>query len=152
MTRLSLAAALAAASALLLVPSAASAEPTYIYTCNSDGYIHMDVTTDTGMQIHFKTHIRCGPDLLVANGDVVRLVIGARNDVPAAGQGFLTHVEKSGLGVLARVRAPKPPATAPGRATTIYLSPDRVGPNLARLLTSADPAWRQPSAGPARTR
>lgn len=152
MVKFSIVGILAFFFAVVLSPSKASAESTYIYTCNIDGYIHMDVTTSDGTQMHFATPIRCGPGLMVANGDNMRVIVGRKTEIPTAGQGFLAHLERGGPGAPKRVAVDRRgPVVGTGRTTTIYLHPDRVGPNLGRLLTAVDPKWRDlPAAAAAR--
>ena len=153
MARFSVIGILAFVFAVGLAPSDASAAATYLYSCGKDGFYHVDVT-DNGITHHYQLPFRCGPEFMLANGDIMRVVIGRKTEIPAAGQRFLTEIERAGPVVARRVVADthRSPAPGSGRTTTIYLQPDRVGRNMSRILTSIDPKWKELPAAPALAR
>lgn len=136
------------AGAVALMASVASAVPakaetTVYFTCNIDGFIHIHIDNDAG-QSDTPTFHRCGPGLLVANGDVISVVVGRETRIPASGRGFLAHIERGRAGISTMGPAPSARNSRPVGAPTvvIHMTPAQVRRNLGVYLSSADPRWR----------
>lgn len=144
--------ALMLAGAIALIASAASASSAkaadIYFTCNSDGFIHIHIDNEAG-QSDTPTIHRCGPGLMIANVDVISVVIGRESRIPARANAFLTHIERGRAGLSSTGAAPSPRNSRRIGAPTlvIYMTPRQVRRNLGTYLSSVDPRWRELPAG-----
>jgi len=148
---------LAAVLALSVVfPSAASAKiVSAVWTCNSDGFLHVVMTFEDGSTQEWITKA-CGPTIAVGSGFNVLFSDNPR--VSERGQAFLNAMETDGIASPRRVPARDGEAPArrgtiigqpfvpgggtPGEQQTIELRPEDVGPVRAAFLARIDPDWK----------
>ncbi|MDP1890446.1 MAG: hypothetical protein Q8K55_06090 [Gemmatimonadaceae bacterium] len=133
--------------ASLALASTASAKVTSaVWTCNSDGFLHVVITSDDG-SVREWIYGSCGPSIAVGQG--FNLVFGEKRMVSPRGQTFLNSLEKGGAIPARRVAAPAAGASRSRseRAETIQLKQAEVGPQLAAFLTGIDAGWREARSG-----
>ena len=141
-------AALVTAS-LAFASAASAAIVSAVWTCNSDGFLHVVITHDDGSTREWITKA-CGPSIAVGQG--FNLVLGEKTQSLPGGRAFLNALETG---------EPIPAKQASGRGVgsarrassgmeTIQLSQADVGPHLAALLTTIAPEWRRGAPGTAK--
>lgn len=149
---------LAAVLALSVVfPSAASAKlVSAVWTCNSDGFLHVVMTFDDGSTQEWITKA-CGPDSPspIAMGGGFTLLFSESTRISERGQAFLDGMEAGEAisSTRVRVRDRDPMAVGnpigiaigthmdPGSLETIHLRSDEVGPRLTAFFTRIDRDW-----------
>lgn len=145
---LAVGALLALSMGLVVPPTPASAYTTIVLyvSCGRDGFYHIS-GDGAGEYIDGPCG---GPRLTTAGDTTVKLVVGGRTEMSAAGRSFLNRLDSGDIriGTLRRIpgsRARALPAR-PGTTQSIYVASSDVGPGLSALLTKIDPNWaRQPN-------
>ena len=136
--------------ASLAFASTASAKVvSVVWTCNSDGFLHVVITSDDG-SIREWIYGSCGPGIAIGNG--FRLGFSDKTMVSPRGRTFLNSLEKGRATPARRVPGPAAGASrAPSeRMETIQLKQADVGPQLAAFLTGIDAGWRTEGPGAAK--
>lgn len=87
--------------------------------------------------------------MTTAGDTSVKLVVGGRTEMSAAGRAFLNRLDSGDIRIGTLRRIPGGQARAlpgqPGSTQTILVATRDVGPGLSALLTKVDPRWkRQP--------
>lgn len=134
-------------AASLAVASTASAKVvSAVWTCNSDGFLHVVITSDDGSVREWITRA-CGPSIAIGHG--FELSFSDKTMVSPNGKAFLNSLEKSGAIPAKRVPGPAAGASrAPSeRMETIQIRQADVGPQLAAFLTGIDAGWRKEAPG-----
>ena len=113
-----------------------------VWTCNSDGFLHVVITHGDGSSVEWITRA-CGP--IMAGGPGFNLVFGDKTQVLPNGRAFLKVLETGGPIPAKRAseRGGGAARRASGGMETIQLRQADVGPQLAALLTTIAPEWRR---------
>ncbi len=134
-------------AASLTFASVASAKVvSRVATCNSDGFIHVVLTSDDG-SVREWIYGSCGPSIAVGQGFI--LVFADKKVVSPRGQTFLNSLERGSASPARPVPgtvASKSRAPSVGMET-IQLKQADVGPQFAAFLTSIDAGWRNEAPG-----
>lgn len=128
----------------VLFPSLASAAKlvSAVWTCNSDGYLHVVLTSDDGTVQEWITR-PCGPSIAVGAG--FNLVFSDKARVTPKGRAFLNTIE-AGTTISPRRTGTSRARVAPvgsTRAELVSMTVGDVGPRLAALLTILEPSWQR---------
>lgn len=134
------------AASLAFASPASAKVVSLVWTCNSDGFLHVVITSEDG-SVREWIYGSCGPSIAVGQG--FNLVFAEKRMVSQRSQTFLNSLEAGGatparraLGQTAdKSRAPS------GRTETIQLKQADVGPQLAAFLTGIDAGWRAEGPG-----
>ena len=137
------------AASLAFASTASAKVVSLVWTCNSDGFLHVVITSDDG-SVREWIYGSCGPS--IAFGQGFNLVFADKKMVSPRGQTFLNSLEKGGAVPARRVPGQVASASrAPsGRTETIQLKQADVGSQLAAFLTGIDAGWRDSGPGASR--
>lgn len=134
------------AASLVFASPASAKVVSLVWTCNSDGFLHVVITSEDG-SVREWIYGSCGPSIAVGQG--FNLVFAEKRMVSPRSQTFLNSLEAGGATPVRRAvgqtvgksRAPS------GRSETIQLKQADVGPQLAAFLTGIDAGWKTEGPG-----
>lgn len=134
-------------AASLAFASTASAKTVAVeWTCNSDGFLHVKITSDDG-SVREWIYGSCGPGIAVGQG--FNLVFADKKMVSPRGQTFLNSLERGSTSAARLIpgKAELKSRAPSGQTETIQLMRTDVGPQLAAFLTSNDAGWKTEGPG-----
>ena len=137
------------AASLAFASTASAKIVSAVWTCNSDGFLHVVLTSDDGTVQEWITRA-CGPSIAIGHG--FKLDFSDKTMVSPSGKTFLSSLEQGGTISSRRVPIRDAGATPKqsGGTETIQLKQADVGPQLAAWLTGVAPDWRGKAEGPAK--
>ena len=137
------------AASLAFASPASAKVVSAVWTCNSDGFLHVVITSDDGTVQEWITRA-CGPSIAIGHG--FKLDFSDKTMVSPSGKTFLSSLEQGGTISKRRVPVREAGATPKqsGGTEAIQLNQADVGPRLAALLTSIAPDWRKEGQAPSK--
>lgn len=134
------------AASLAFASPASAKVVSAVWTCNSDGQLHVVITSDDG-SIREWIYGSCGPGIAVGQG--FTLLLADKQLVSRRAQTFLNSLESGGATPARRDLGPvvgKSRASSAGMEI-IQLKQGDVGPQLAAFLTGVDARWKSDGPG-----